>query len=268
MQETLLSAWRGLDGFHGDARLRTWLYRIATNACLNALRTRSRRPRMAQPTEPPMGVEPSRLAEPAVMDPYPDAMLDPAEEPDARYEQSEAIELAFVTALRRLPARQRATLVLRDVLGFRAAEVADTLGTTEVAVNSALQRARAAIDGAQAARRPSARESEIAARCADAFERGDVDAIVALLAEDAALTMPPQPFEYHGREAIRRFFTTVLPHDELRLAPTRANGQPAYGFYFGGSPRGLMVFTVRGDRVAAITAFLDTELFPRFGLPR
>jgi RNA polymerase sigma-70 factor (TIGR02960 family) len=268
VQETLLSAWRGLDGFHGDAKLRTWLYRIATNACLNALRTRSRRPRVAQPAEPPMGVEPSRVAEPAVLDPYPDLMLDPAEQPDARYEQREAIELAFVTALHTLPARQRATLVLRDVLGFRAAEVAETLDTTEVAVNSALQRARAAIDAAEAVPRPaSARESELAARCADAFERGDVGTIVALLAEEAELTMPPQPFEYHGREAICRFLSATLQLAEHRLVPTRANGQPAYAFYFDGVAHGLMVFTFGGDRLVAITAFLDTSVFARFGLP-
>jgi RNA polymerase sigma-70 factor (TIGR02960 family) len=245
--------------------VRTWLYRIATNACLNALRAQSRRPREAM--DPP--VEPTRLSDPVDLDPYPDALLDPAEEPGARYEVREATELAFVAALQQLPARQRAVLVLRDVLGFRAGEVAETLDTTVVAVNSALQRARAAIDtNGHPPRASSARERELAARLADAFERGDVGAVVALLTDDARLTMPPQPFEYHGREAICAFLSAVVPAEGYRLLPARANGRPAFAFYpRGGRARGLMVVTAVEDGIAAITAFVDTRVLTGFGFP-
>jgi len=266
VQETLLSAWRGLDGFNADAMLRTWLYRIATNACLNALRARSRRPReAARPSEPP--VEPTRLGDPVDLEPYPDALLDPADEPAARYETREATELAFVAALQQLPARQRAVLVLRDVLGFRAGEVAETLDTTVVAVNSALQRAHASLDTNGAApRASSARERELADRMADAFERGDVGAVVALLTADARLTMPPQPFEYHGREAICAFLSAVVPAGGFRLLATRANGRPAFAFYErGGNAHGLIVVTVAEDGIAAITAFVDTGVLRAFG---
>ena len=264
VQETLLSAWRGLDGFQGDAKLRTWLYRIATNACLNALRSRSRRQREAP--EPP--VEPSRIAEPVDLEPYPDALVDPDDEPGARYETREATELAFVTALQQLPARQRAVLVLRDVLGFRAGEVAETLDTTVVAVNSALQRAHAALDAdGGAPRASSARERELAARMADAFERGDVGAVVALLTADARLTMPPEPFEYHGREAICNFLSAVVPAEGFRLVPTRANGRPAFAFYRrDGGAHGLLVVTVAEEGIAAMTAFVDTRVLEPFGL--
>ena len=268
VQETLLAAWRGLGAFNGAASLRGWLYRIATNRCLNALRTRSRRPRTAAPaTDPP--VEPSRLAEPPGIEPYPDALLDRAAEPAARYEQRETIELAFVTALQRLSARQRAVLVLRDVLGFGASEVARTLDTTVVAVNSALQRARAALEpGGAAPRASTGRERELAGRLADAFERGDVGAAVSLLTADAQLTMPPQPFVYHGREAIRRFLGAVVPPDGFRVLPTGANRQPALAFYErGGKAHGLLVVTVADAGVTAMTAFVGDGVVPRFGLP-
>jgi RNA polymerase sigma-70 factor (TIGR02960 family) len=270
VQETLLSAWRGLDGFHGDAKLRTWLYRIATNACLNALRTRSRRPSEApRPAEPPAGVEPSRMADPTDIEPYPDALIDAEDEPGARYETREATELAFLAALQRLPARQRAVLVLRDVLGFRAGEVAETLDTTVVAVNSALQRAHAALpeDGA-VPRASSTRERRLARRFADAFERGDVGAVVTLLTADAQLSMPPQPFEYHGREAICRFLSAVVPADGYRVVEVRANGRPAFAFYErSGHAHGLMVVTAAEDGITAITAFVDARYLRPFGLP-
>ena len=288
LQDTLLSAWRGLEGFKGQASLRAWLYRIATNASLNALRRRSRRPReIASPLEPPGYAEPSRLEEPVWVEPYPDVLLDGLPErasgPAARYDTREAIEIAFVIALQHLPGRQRAVLVLRDVLGFRAAEVAAILDTTESSVNSALQRARTALE----ARRPagwrervplprSAPERAIVGRFADAFERGDVDAVVEMLAEDARLTMPPEPFEFHGRAAIHRFFSTVPARGELarlKLVPTRANGQPAFAVYLrmpAGELHayGLMLLALEGERVAAITGFPDTAVFAVFGLPR
>jgi RNA polymerase sigma-70 factor (TIGR02960 family) len=290
VQETLLAAWRGLDGFEGRASLRSWLYRIATNRCLNALRDRARRPPELPPppAEAPGPPEPTRRGEPIWLEPYPDALLedvvDRSREPDARYEAREAIALAFVAGLQRLPPRQRAVLVLRDVLGFRAAEVAETLGTTEASVNSALHRARSALDaGLRVAPReqvplPNSRdERELVARFTDAFEGGDVEGVVALLTDDAWLTMPPEPLEYQGPAAIARFLATVPAGgrlDRFRLVPTRANGQPAFGCYLRdphtpiAHAYGLMVLTLRGDRVAAITGFPDTSVFPHFGLPR
>ena len=255
VQETLLAAWRGLESFEGRASLRSWLYRIATNRCLNALRTHSRRP----------------------LEPYPDTLLDamPDSSPDpaARYEAREATELAFIVALQALPPRQRAVLVLRDVLGFSAAEVARMLDSGEVAVKGALQRARAAVDRTGAARPPSARERELVGRFADAIERGDVDAAVALLTADALLTMPPLPLTYQGHEAIAAFLREreAVRGAPLRLVPTRANTQPAFAAYLPegatAHPRGLFVLTLEGNAVAAITWFADTGLFGRFGLP-
>ena len=272
VQETLLAAWRGLDGFEGRASLRTWLYRIATNRCINALRDRGRRlPELPPPPEEaPEPLEPTRVRDPIWLEPYPDTLLEGVDdrslEPAARHESREAIGLAFLAALQRLPPRQRAVLVLRDVLGFRAGEVAEMLGITEASVTSALHRARSALDaGLPAAPReqsplPNSREErELVARFTDAFEGGDVQGVVALLTDDAWLTMPPEPL---GRL------------DMFKLVATRANGQPAFGCYLR-DPRtpiahayGLMVLTVRGDRVAAITGFPDTSVFPHFGLPR
>jgi RNA polymerase sigma-70 factor (TIGR02960 family) len=283
LQETLLAAWRGLERFDQRSSLRTWLYRIATNRCLNALRDTSRRPReVAAIPEPP---EPTRRTEPLWLEPYPDALLDTVAEtssgPDARYEFKEAVGLAFVTGLQHLPARQRVVLVLRDVLGFRAAEVADMLETGEAAVKGALQRARATLKtrlGArdrERARLPSsARERELVGRFADAVESGDVNGVVSLLTDDAWLTMPPQPFEYQGRAAIAAFLhdRAALRGAPLRLVPTRANGQPAFGCYLPDAdgatarPYGLMVLTLGSDRISAITWFGDSRVFPHFGL--
>jgi RNA polymerase sigma-70 factor (TIGR02960 family) len=290
VQETLLAAWRGLDGFEGRASLRSWLYRIATNRCLNALRDRGRRvselpPPPAEAAEPPA---PTRRGEPIWLEPYPDALLervgDRSQEPEARYAAREAIGLAFVAGLQRLPPRQRAVLVLRDVLGFRASEVAETLGVSEASVTSALHRARSALDADQpVAQReqttlPNSREErELVARFTDAFEGGDVEGVVALLTDDAWLTMPPEPLEYQGPVAIARFLSSVPAGgrlDHFRLVPTRANGQPAFGCYLRdphtpiAHAYGLMVLTLRGGRVAAITGFPDTGVFPHFGLPR
>jgi RNA polymerase sigma-70 factor (TIGR02960 family) len=290
VQETLLAAWRGLGSFEGRATTRSWLYRIATNRALNALRDRGRRPREPAPSpeegpEPPL---PTRHVEPIWLQPYPDALLDAvadrSHEPDARYEAREAIELAFVAGLQRLPPLQRAVLVLRDVLAFRASEVAAMLDTTEGSVNAALRRARAAVERAVSAGGPeraplpdSAEERQVVAQFTDAFERSDVELLVGLLTDDALLTMPPQPFEFEGRAAIGRFFSTVPAGgalDRILLVPTRANGQPAFACYLRDAQTpiahayGVMVLTLRGDRISAITGFVDTSLFPRFGLPR
>ncbi|MBV9796715.1 MAG: RNA polymerase subunit sigma-70, partial [Solirubrobacterales bacterium] len=200
VQETLLAAWRGLAGFEERASVRSWLYRIATNRCLNALRDSERRPKEVRRDLPP----PTRVTEPLWLEPYPDTMLedmpDTAPGPEARYETRESIALAFVTGLQYLAPRQRAVLVLRDVLGFQAGEVADMLETSEASVNSALQRARATLDsrapraGRERAPLPrSPEERELLAQFTDKFEDGDVDGIVALLTQDALLTMPPEP---------------------------------------------------------------------------
>ena len=284
VQETMFSAWRGLDRFEQRASLRAWLYRIATNRCLNALRDNARSPRQAPglPFEPP---EPARHGEPLWLEPYPDALLDEipdaAPGPEARYEAREAVTLAFVTGLQRLPARQRAVLVLRDVLGYRAGEVAQMLDSSEVSVNSALQRARLALDRHLPVARERAplprsrRERELVGRFADAFERADVDAVVALLTADARLTMPPEPYEYHGTVAIAGFLQDRFRARAAgpRLVPTRANGEPAFGHYLTDArarvarAAGLLVLTLEGDRIRAITRFGKRAVVPHFGLP-
>jgi RNA polymerase sigma-70 factor (TIGR02960 family) len=285
VQETLFAAWRGLEAFEGRASVRAWLYRIATNLCLNALRARSRRPREVQamddlPT-------PTRRTRPIWLEPYPDVLLEDMPErspgPAARYEARESIELAFIVALQGLPPRQRAALVLRDVLGFRTAEVAETLETSEASVKGALQRARATLkerlpgaDRERAPRPNSARERRLVGRFADAVQSGDVDVVIALLTDDALLTMPPQPLEYQGHEAIAAFLRerAELRGTPLRVVPTRANTQPAFGCYLPDAqtaiarPYGLIVLTLEGDAVAAITWFADTGVFRHFGLPR
>jgi RNA polymerase sigma-70 factor (TIGR02960 family) len=284
LQETLLAAWRGLDGFEGRASLRAWLYRIATNRCLNALRGRRRRPQEARMVEPP---EPTRTVEPIWLDPYPDVLLeglaDPAPGPEARYETGESVALAFVAALQQLPPRQRAALVLRDVLGYQTAEVADIVDSSKASVKGALQRARATLDRRMPAgvreRAPlpsSAPERELVGRFAAAVERGDIDGAVALLTDDAWVTMPPEPYEYQGREAIARFLKDRQARRgaNLRLVPTRANGQPAFGCYVPDPQAaiarayGLFVLTLEGEGVSAITWFSERSLFPHFGLPR
>jgi RNA polymerase sigma-70 factor (TIGR02960 family) len=285
LQDTLLSAWQGLAGFEGRSSLRTWLYRIATNQCLNARRSASRRPVKewdVPGVEPP---EPTRLGEVGWIEPYPDALLEGAIDmppgPEARYEQSESISLAFVTALQVLPPRQVAVLVLRDVLGFHAAEVADMLGSTVESVNSALKRARASLQHrlpSAAERRPapaadSAAEGAIVARFVEAYESADLDALVALLTDDVFVSMPPIPFEYEGREAAASFFASILGSGRrFSLVPTRANGQPAFGAYVRAPTgishgAGLFVLTLGGDGICALTRFENTVL-PSFGLPR
>jgi len=284
LQETWLSAWRGLAGFEERASFRSWLYTIATNRCLNWLRAASRRP-MDAPNLPPDPPDPTRLGEILWLQPYPDVLLDEVSDvepgPEARYEAKEAISLAFITALQLLPPRQRAALILRDVLGFHAAEVADMLDTTEESVTSALKRARAALsrEVPRVDEPPPLARSEIEeallARFVSAFENRDVEAIVALLTEDAWVRMPPMPLEYQGRELAARFLATVAFRDErrFRLVPTRANGQPAFGVYLRGHDSvvahalGVFVITLRRDRVSAITAF-DNSVLSRFGLAR
>ncbi|UUV33742.1 RNA polymerase subunit sigma-70 [Amycolatopsis roodepoortensis] len=262
VQETLLAAWRGLDGFEGRSSFRTWLYRIATNRCLNALRDAGRRrpPEPVPPFDPP---EPSRRGEVTWLQPYPDELADSEPGPEARYTTREAVELAFITGLQLLPPRQAAVLVLRDVLCFPAGEVASMLGTTETAVKGILQRARASLDKhrARTAHRPSPRERELTRRFADAFTAGDLDGVLSLLTDDAWLAMPPAPHEYHGREAIAGFLrvTMAVPVEGFTMTPTRANGQPAFVCRHGETPAGLMVLTLDGDRIRAITRFLDQK---------
>jgi RNA polymerase sigma-70 factor (TIGR02960 family) len=284
VQETLLAAWRGLEAFEGRSSVRTWLYRIATNRCLNALRDRSRRPReLPAMDELP---EPTRRSEPIWLEPYPDLLLeeipDRSPGPAARYEARESIELAFIVALQGLPPSQRVALVLRDVLGFRTAEVAEMLDTGEASVKGALQRARTALrarlpvaDRDRAPLPNSADERQLVGRFADAVQSGDVDEVVALLTDDALLTMPPLPLEYQGHEAIAAF---LLWREEvrgapLRVVPTRANTQPAFGCYLLDAqaaiarPSSLVVLTLEEDAIAALTWFTDTRVFRHFGLP-
>jgi RNA polymerase sigma-70 factor (TIGR02960 family) len=286
LQETLLAAWRGLGQYEGRAGLRTWLYRIATNRCLNALRDSARRPRPL-PDPPFRPVEPTRRGEPLWLEPYPDALLDglpdAAAGPEARYEAKESIALAFVTALQRLPPRQRAVLVLRDVLGYRAAETATMLEVSEISVNSALQRARAAVPAPTAPSEPkvrtlprSAAERDLAERFATAYTNDDIDAVVALLTDDAWFSMPPVMLEYQGREAIAaslRQSARWRAGRRLRLVPVGANGQPGFGCYLQDAgtpawlPHGMAVLTVDGDRISALTRFVDNDVMASFGLP-
>jgi len=284
LQETMLAAWRGLAGFEGRSSVRTWLYRVATSRCLNALRASRRRP-AATPVPWSNTPEPTRQGEVPWLEPLPDAELeglaDSAPGPEARYEASEAISLAFVTALQLLPPRPRAVLILRDVLGYPARDVAGLLEVTEESVTSALKRARAALRermaggaGQPPAPAPgSAEEQDLVARFTRAFEAGDVDGIVALMSEDAWLRMPPLPLEYQGRELARRFFTAIWGGRSYRLVPSRANGQPAFGLYVrdpqGGPDRavGLLTATLAGNQISELTRF-ETSVLPRFGLPR
>ncbi|MGB6457466.1 MAG: sigma-70 family RNA polymerase sigma factor [Streptosporangiaceae bacterium] len=284
LQETLLAAWQGLAGFEGRASLRTWLYRIATNRCLNVRRSASRRParewNIAQVELP----EATRLGEIVWLEPYPDALLEDAIEvspgPEARYDQTESISLAFVTALQVLPPRQLAVLVLRDVLGFRAGEVAAMLDSTVESVNSALKRARASLhrrrspaaDDEPPPAVDSLSEQAIVARFVSAYEAADLDALVALLTDDAFISMPPMPYEYEGRDAVGCFCGRLFSAGRrFDLVPTRANGQPAFGAYLRAPTgirrgTGLIVLTLTGERICAMTRF-DGSVLPRFGLP-
>ncbi len=285
LQDTLLAAWEGLSGFEGRSSLRTWLYRIATNRCLNARRSARRRPAQEwniPGVEPP---EPTRLGEILWLEPYPDALLETATGvepgPEARYERTEAISLAFVTALQVLPPRQLAVLILRDVLGFHASEVAGMLDSTVESVTSALKRARASMRRAQpstAGREPppaigSPAEDAIVAKFVRAYESADVAALVALLTDDVFVSMPPLPLEYQGRDVVARFCASLFSGGRrVGLVRTRANGQPAFGAY-AQTPAGirhgtgLFVLTLAGDRICAMTRF-ENSVLPWFGLPR
>ena len=285
LQTTLLAAWQGLAGFEERSSLRTWLYRIATHRCLDALRAVRRRPPKAWDVPNVELPEPTRLGDVVWLQPFPDALLDDSIAvplgPEARYEQTESISLAFVTALQLLPPRQLAVLILRDVLGYRADEVADVLDSTVDSVNSAVKRARATMQRQQlSSERPEAppaagspTEDALVAGFARAWESADVDALVALLTDDAFIAMPPMPFGYEGREVVARFCAGLFAAGRrFDLLPTRANGQPAFGAYLhapSGVHRatGLYVLTLSGDRISAMTRFEDNVL-PSFGLPR
>jgi RNA polymerase sigma-70 factor (TIGR02960 family) len=277
LQETLLAAWRGLEGFEGRASLRTWLYQIATNRCLNARRSASRRPAKewdVPKVEPP---EPTRLGEVLWLEPYPDALLEGAIDvplgPEARYEQRESISLAFVTALQLLPPRQVAVLVLRDVLGFPASDVAAMLDSTVESVNSALKRARASLERRRPTVADSTSEDAIVAKFVRAWESADLDALVALLTDDVFMSMPPMPFEYEGRAVVARFVAGIFDSGRrFELVPTRANGQPAFGAYLRAPSgirhgTGIYVLTLTEDHICAMTRF-DNSVLPWFGLPR
>jgi RNA polymerase sigma-70 factor (TIGR02960 family) len=284
LQETLLAAWRGLEQFEGRASVRAWLYRIATNRSLDALRASRRR---AEDQPMPQMPAPTRWSEPVWLQPYPDVLVegipDAAPGPEARYETKETIALAFIVGLQHLPPQQRAVLVLRDVLGYRAGEVAEMLETSDASVNSLLRRARAAFEsrlpatGRERAPLPDSKlERDIVASFAETVENGDIDAMVALLTDDAWVTMPPLPHAYQGHETIRAFLrgSEERRGAPLRLVPTRANTQPAFACYLP-SPRAdmarpyaLFVLTLEGDRISAITWFADSSVFPQFGLPR
>ncbi len=299
LQDALLKAWRGLESFEGRSSRRTWLYKIATNTCLDAIGRRGRR---ALPVDLGPATDPARppaapLLESVWVEPYPDALLDggPAS-PGARYEQRESVELAFIAALQHLGPRQRAVLILREVLGFSAKEVAELLDTTVAAVNSALQRAHATVDDKLPAHSQQAtlrtlgdeRLRALVERYTDAWERGDVEGIVAMLAEDAVITMPPMPTWYQGRDGVAGFLRgfafagrwdagagAFVPGDRhVRLVPARAAGQLALAAYRGAPgdpgrlvPQALQVLTLRGAAITELAGFVTPEAFARFGLP-
>jgi RNA polymerase sigma-70 factor, ECF subfamily len=283
LQESLTAAWQGLMGFEGRASLRTWLYRITTSRSLNLVRARRRSPINVAPmdVEPP---EPSRLAEVVWLEPYPDSVLaevaDPTAGPEARYELRETISLAFITALQLLPPRQRAALILTDVLEFSAREVADLLNTSEHAIYGAVKRARNTLARRLPRSEPppvpnSPEEKRILNRLVRAWEECDTNALVRLMTEDVWLRMPPSPLEYQGKERALRALGTIAFREgrRFRLVPTQANGQPAFGVYLlsplsrVANAFGLIVVTLAGDRVSAITQF-ENSVLPRFGLPR
>jgi RNA polymerase sigma-70 factor (ECF subfamily) len=280
LQETLLSAWQSLDRFDGRS-LRAWLYRIATNRCLNFLRDNSRRP---QVTDVPASRSPfanaTRSDEPWWLEPYPDALLaDVTLSPEARYDARESIALSFLAGLQRLPTQQRTALVLRDVLGFSASEIAEILNSTTASVNSALQRARAGFrpsgDPDRVPLPRSQQEAEVVDQFVDAFQRGDLDEVVALLTDDAKLTMPPEPFEFTGRSAIADFYRAQgVWRPGLKLILTRANNQPAIAYYLPDPnsnvlrAAGILVLTLSENQISAIARFGDRSLIRCFGLPR
>jgi len=295
VQETLLRAWRRLDGFEGRSSFRHWLFRIATNACLDARDARDRRvlPHDLGAAPNPDGPPGAPPADVAWLEPCPDTLLevaiDPEPGPEARYDRRESVELAFVAALQHLPPRQRATLLLRDVLAWSATETASLLGASVPAVNSALQRARATMSQRLPARGGASRqdlstaERDLLARYLRAWEDADLGALVSLLRKDALLTMPPVPEWYSGREGIGRFVAAHWPVlGPFRLLPARANGQPAFGLYGSGPTGGascrpltLQVLRLEAGQIAEIVGFIEpsafgyrgADLFPRFGLP-
>jgi RNA polymerase sigma-70 factor (TIGR02960 family) len=284
LQETFLAAWRGLGQFEERASVRAWLYRIATNRSLDALRSSRRRPEEERMPQMP---KPTRWNEPTWLEPYADVLLDgvadEAPGPEARYETKEAIALAFVVGLQHLPPQQRAVLVLRDVLGYRAGEVAEMLETSEASVNNLLRRARAAFEtrlpatGRERAPLPNSKlERDIVGRFAETVENGDIDGMLALLTEDAWVTMPPLPYAYQGHDAIGAFLRGSAERRgaPMRLVATRANTQPAFGCYLPvpdtdvARAYALFVLTLEGAHISAITWFADSSVFPQFGLPR
>jgi RNA polymerase sigma-70 factor (ECF subfamily) len=286
VQDTLLGAWQSLGSFEGRSSIRTWLRRIATNRCLNKLRAESRRLKPDTTSMPDLP-EPTRLGEVPWLEPYPDSLLeglaDPAPGPEVRYQQKEAISLAFVTALQLLPPRQRAVLILRDVLGYHASEVAQILDSSEESVTSALKRARATLQqrlpqAGKADLSPSPRstaEFKLVERFAEAYASRDVDAVVGLLTEDVWFAMPPVPYEWQGHRQMRQFLAAIWtgPRAERRLISTRANGQPAFALYLPDPhgnvmhATGLLVLTLAGDRISAMTRF-DNSVLRYFDLPR
>jgi RNA polymerase sigma-70 factor (TIGR02960 family) len=284
LQETLLSVWRGLPRFEGRSSLRSWLYRIATNTCLNAMRSTARRV-PSEPTPPFQPPEPTQRDEIRWLQPYSDRLLDGmpdrAPGPEARYSQTEAIQLAFVAGLQRMPPRQAATVLLRDVLGFGTDEVAAMLKTSQTAVKGTLQRGRATLASSwsDAERQPtpkSAAERDLARRFADAYVAADIDGVVTLLTDDAWLSMPPAPHQYHGADAIRSFLSASFEFRGDRavyLLAGRANNQPAFASYLSDReepiawPAGLFVLTLAEDRIQAMTRFHRDDLYPRMGFP-
>jgi RNA polymerase sigma-70 factor, ECF subfamily len=284
LQDGLLRAWQGLGRFEGRSSLRSWLYRIATNACL---RTIERRPRRVLPIDYGPPADPhDELAAPLIesvwVEPYP-YREDEHAATEARYERHESIELAFVAALQHLPGRQRAVLILRDVLGFSAREVAAMLDASPASVDSALQRAHKSVEQRLPARSQQAtlralgdeRLSELVGGYVDAWERGDIDAVVAMLAEDARITMPPIPTWFRGRDAVAGFLASRAMRGDRprRLLPVTANGQPAFGQYHWDEragrlvAHGITVLTLEGERIEEITAFLYPQALAGFGLP-
>jgi RNA polymerase sigma-70 factor (TIGR02960 family) len=281
LQETLLAAWRGLDRFAGRSSIRTWLFRIATNCCLNAIRS-SRRRMPAEPVPPFDPPPPTRRCEVTWLQPYPDSLLDSVAGhepgPADRWLSRETVELAFVTALQQLPPRQAAALLLVDVLDFSAAEVAPMLDTTATAVKGLLQRARGSVARLHPETPRSVdtwRERDVARRFAHAFTHDDVDAVVALLTDDAWLAMPPAPHTYDGPVAVRGFLDTSFrwrSGRRLTMLPTSANTQPAFGCYVADPDAGaahftgVVVLTVRGGLLSGVTRFLDSALGAPFGM--
>jgi RNA polymerase sigma-70 factor, ECF subfamily len=282
VQETLVRAWRGWDAFEGRSAVRSWLYRIATNVCLDMLRSRQRRALPMDLSSPVPATTPvgDPLPESVWVEPMPDGAVVPVtSDPAERAVLRDSIRLAFVSALQNLPPRQRAVLILREVLCWQATEVAELLDTTVASVNSALQRARATLSGAASteaapADRLGEHERDLLARYVDAFERYDIDTLVTLLHEDASISMPPLALWLRGRDDLYQWYLgTGIGCKGSRLVPVTANGYPAFGQYRrnhegpGHVPWSLQVIEIADGRIAHVHHFLDTSLFPRFGLP-